>query len=149
MEVKQLVKQYLSGESQVMQIATVAGDQPWICTVYYVADNELNVYWLSLPDRRHSQEIAKHSKVAAAIAIKPDKPVVGLQIEGDAEEITDAATIAAIMKQYVAKYSSGQSFYDNFISGKNQHRLYRLRPRLFVLFDEVNFPKDGRQEWRI
>jgi uncharacterized protein YhbP (UPF0306 family) len=148
MKVEDVVRQYVTGDARVMQLATVSGNQPWICTVYYVADDELNLYWLSLPTRRHSQEIKEHPKVAAAIAIKHDKPVIGIQVEGDAEEVADTKTVAGIMKKYVAKYEAGQGFYDNFMAGKNQHKLYRIRPRLFVLFDEENFPENGRQEWR-
>jgi len=130
-----------------MQIATVGGDQPWICTVYYVVDGALNLYWLSLPNRRHSQEIAHHQKVAAAIVMKQDQPVVGVQVEGDAEEVTSGTIIARVMEKYAAKYDMGKEFYANFLEGKNQHKLYRIKPRMFVLFDELDFPEEGRIEW--
>jgi hypothetical protein len=148
MDAKVLTKQYLLGDAKLMQVATVGGDQPWICTVFFVADDDLNVYWLSLPTRRHSREITVQQKAAAAIAVKHDKPVTGIQIEGDAEEVTDAGVITDVMEKYTAKYDAGRDFYDNFLAGKNQHRLYRIRPRMFVLFDEVNFPENGRQEWQ-
>jgi uncharacterized protein YhbP (UPF0306 family) len=148
MEVSELVKHYIHGDAAMMQIATVSDGQPWICTVFYVADNDLNLYWLSWPSRRHSQEIATHKKVAAAIPIKYDKPVIGLQIEGEAVEVTDAETIAMVMKKYTTKYNAGKDFYNNFIAGKNKHHLYRIQPKLFVLFDQVNFPGDDTYEWR-
>jgi uncharacterized protein YhbP (UPF0306 family) len=140
-----LIRSYLP-QGRMMQIATVDGDQPWICTVYFVEDEELNLYWLSFPTRRHSQEIAKHRKVAVAVPIKFDKPVVGIQAEGVAETVADKEVIAAVMQRYVAKYNSGQQFYDNFVAGRNQHVLFKFTPSTYVLFDEVNFPTDGRQE---
>ena len=140
-----LIRSYLP-QGRTMQIATVDGDQPWICTVYFVEDEELNLYWLSFPTRRHSREIAKHSKVAVAVPIKFDKPVVGIQAEGAAETVADKEVIAAVMQRYVAKYNSGQQFYDNFVAGRNQHVLFKFTPSTYVLFDEVNFPTDGRQE---
>lgn len=146
MNVGDLVKKYLS-QGSLMQIATLNGDQPWICTVYYVPDEDLNLYWLSLPTRRHSQDIVGHNKVAAAIAIKHDKPVIGIQAEGTAAEVKDPETIAQVMKLYVDKYNTGKDFYNNFVSGKNQHRLYKLQPTSFVLFDEVAFKEDTRKEW--
>jgi uncharacterized protein YhbP (UPF0306 family) len=88
-----LIKKYLS-KSRMMQIATVDNGQPWICTVYYVEDEDLNLYWLSLPTRRHSQEIEKHNKIAIAVPVKFDKPVVGIQAEGTAEAIKSAGEIA-------------------------------------------------------
>lgn len=147
-QVQGLIRGYLP-QGTIMQVASVAAGQPWICTVYYVSDDACNLYWLSLPSRRHSRELASHPKAAAAVAIKYyRKPVIGLQVEGDVEEVTDASLIARIMKRYVAKYNAGKYFYDNFVAGKNQHRLYRLKPRLIVLFDEVHFDRsNSRHEW--
>lgn len=145
MDPLELIRQYLP-KGRMMQIATVSGDQPWICTVYFVEDDDLNLYWLSLPTRRHSQEIAAHSKVAVAVPIKFDKPVTGIQAEGFAEPVTDKQTIADIMRRYVDRYNSGQQFYDLFVAGQNQHVLYKFTPSKYVLFDEVTFPDDGRKE---
>lgn len=139
-----LVRHYLP-QGRTMQVATVDGDQPWICTVYFVADDELNLYWLSWPTRRHSQEIAKNSKVAIAVPIKTDQPVIGVQAEGTAAEVTSKELVAKIMQRYTAKYNSGHQFYDNFVAGRSQHVLFKFTPSTFVLFDEVNFPTDGRQ----
>ena len=145
MEPLELIRSYLP-RGRMMQIATVADGQPWICTVYYVEDDDMNLYWLSLPTRRHSQEIAKNNKIAVAVPVKFDKPVVGIQAEGTAEAVADKAVIAAVMQRYVERYNSGQQFYDNFVAGKNQHVLFKFTPASYVLFDEVNFPDDGRRE---
>src|ERR1700754_574057 len=101
-EVRDLIKKYLA-QGRVMQIATVSGDQPWICTVYYVEDGDLNLYWLSFPTRRHSQEIAKHNKVAIAVPVKFNKPITGIQVEGSVEIVKDAEQVSKIMENYVAK----------------------------------------------
>jgi uncharacterized protein YhbP (UPF0306 family) len=148
MEVKHLIQKYLQ-QARMMQIATVDADQPWICTVYGVEDEDLNLYWLSLPSRRHSEEIAMHNKIAVAVPIKFDKPVVGIQAEGRAEVVKDAEQIRKVMKIYVEKYNAGKQFYDNFIAGKNEHWLYKFTPSNFVLFDEITYKEDTRKEWRI
>lgn len=145
MEPLELIRQYLP-KGRMMQIATVSGDQPWICTVYFVEDDDLNLYWLSLPTRRHSQEIATHNKVAIAVPIKFDKPVTGIQAQGTAAPVTDERVIADVMRRYVDRYNSGQQFYDLFVAGQNQHVLYKFTPSKYVLFDEVTFPDDGRKE---
>jgi uncharacterized protein YhbP (UPF0306 family) len=146
MEVKDLIKKYLS-QSRMMQIATVDGDQPWICTVYYVEDEDLNLYWLSLPTRRHSQEIQKHNKVAIAVPVKFDKPIIGIQTEGTAEVVNDAELIAKVMESYVSKYDSGKDFYDNFVTRTNQHQLYKFSPKHYKLFDEEEYPGSPEQKW--
>ena len=141
-----LIRRYL-GEARMMQIATVRGGQPWVCTVYFVEDDDLNLYWLSLPDARHSRELAAHDKIAVAMPVKFDKPVIGIQAEGTAEAITDPRVVADVMKRYVGRYGVGKQFYDNFVTGKNKHMLYKFTPAMFGLFDEVDFPVgEGRKE---
>ena len=137
---------YSVPRGRMMQIATASGDQPWICTVYFVEDDDLNLYWLSFPTRRHSQEIAAHNKVAVAVPIKFDKPVIGIQAEGVAEPVTDGRVVADVMRSYVERYNSGQQFYDLFVKGQNQHVMYKFTPSKYVLFDEVSFPGDARKE---
>ncbi len=148
MNINELIPKYIA-ESELMQLATVRDNKPWICTVHFVEDSDLNLYWLSLPSRRHSQDIEKNNHVATAIAVKRNKPVVGIQAEGTASIIQDKETVKTIMKKYVEKYSIGGNFFDNFVAGKNQHVLYKFTPENFVLFDEMNFQGDMvRQEWK-
>jgi uncharacterized protein YhbP (UPF0306 family) len=147
MDIQKQIQKYME-QGKIMQLATVSHDQPWISTVYYVTDEHMNIYWLSWPERRHSQELTKNPKAAIAIAIKLDKPVIGIQTEGSVERVQDSDEVRAVMQKYVAKYSSGKDFYDNFVSGKNKHTLYKFVPNTFVLFDEVHFPENGRQEWQ-
>lgn len=150
--VEKLIKEFLS-EGQIMQLATVSGDRPWVCNVHYITDDKQNVYWLSHPSRRHSQELTKNNKAAVAIAIKTEKPVIGLQAEGTVEVVDDPEEIKRIMKQYVERFNIGGGFYDNFIAGKNQHQIYKLIPTMIALFDEVHFPSgkatSPRHEWRL
>ena len=134
------------GQTKVLQVATVKNRKPWIATVYFVADKSLNLYWLSLPTRRHSMEIMDDRHVAIAIAVKTDQPVIGIQGEGTVEVVTNAGTVQGIMEKYVAKYDSGHDFYDNFVQGTNKHRMYRFTPERYALFDEVNYPDSSPVE---
>lgn len=131
----------------MIQLATVAGDQPWCCTVYFVADTERNLYWASLPSRRHSQEIAAHPQVAAAIPVKHVKgePVCGLQFAGRAELLEPSEAIRPMAKAYAAKFKRDAQWVDDFVTGKTEHRLYKLAPHEVVMFNEVDFPENPRQ----
>jgi uncharacterized protein YhbP (UPF0306 family) len=147
MDVKELIKKYLR-QGRMMQIATASGDQPWICTVYYAEDENQNLYWLSVPARRHSQEIEKNSKIAVAIPIKFDKnPIIGIQAEGTAAVVEDEETVKNIMPAYVEKYGTGKDFYELFKAGKNQHNLYKFTPSKYSLFDETNFDDGQKHGW--
>ncbi len=146
MVAEELIKKYLIA-GKLMQVATVDGGKPWVCTVYFVSDELQNLYWLSFPERRHSKDITKSPHVAIAIAVKHDQPVIGIQAEGTADEVDDEKTVEKIMEKYVAKYGAGKDFYKNFKAGKMKHRLYKFIPNTFVLFDEVHFKNDARQTW--
>lgn len=131
-----------------MQLATISKSKPWVCSLYFVVDDDLNFFWLSLPTRRHSQEIESDSNVAIAVVIKQPQPVVGIQAQGKAQAVNDAKVVAKIMPGYVDKYGNGKDFLDNFLAGKSQHVLYRFTPTELVLFDEVNFAENPRQTVR-
>lgn len=151
MEIEKLIRKYL-GQQHMMQVATMNGDQPWCCTVYYVFDKNLRLYWASLPGRRHSQEIHKHPKVAAAIPIRHTNGeiVVGIQVEGNAQLVSSPADIGPIALLYAKKFNRSEQWAKDFTAGTTQHKLYCLTPRLFVLFDEHSFTGgDPRREWNL
>ena len=147
-DIKQIAEHHLS-KARVMQLATSAGGQPWVCSVYFVVDEQLNIYWLSWPERRHSQELAKNPKAAVTIAIKTDLPVVGLGAEGVVNEVKNAKIVKKMADKYIEKYDFAQTFYERFIAGKNEHKMYVLKPKKYVLFDEVNFPDQGSLDFTL
>lgn len=145
---KQLIEQYLS-EGKVVQMATANNNIPWICNVYYVVDNKLNIYWLSYPSRRHSIDIASNENVALTLAVKQSTPVIGVQAQGVASEVKNAAIVVKVMAMYIKKYGLGQNFYKNLNLKKNKHVLYRFSPSQLMLFDEQHFEYDSPQEIKL
>ncbi|MGH7156653.1 MAG: pyridoxamine 5'-phosphate oxidase family protein [Candidatus Saccharimonadales bacterium] len=144
MEVAKLIKDYLA-EAKIMQLATTDDNQPWACSVHIAADSDLNLYWLSNSFRRHSIEIEKNPKVAATIPIKfPENPVIGISVEGHAQTTDSTEAI----ELYDKKFGLTPGFKQKLLEGNADEKVYVLRPRLWVLFDLVNFPDKPRQEWR-
>jgi hypothetical protein len=97
-------------------------------------------FWLSFPDRRHSREVAENEKVAAAIVIHQDVPVVGVQVEGDVHIVRDIEEATGVLALYIEKYGKGKDFVRRLERGENQHELYCLVPRKIMLFDERTRP---------
>ena len=91
---RKLIDQYLE-RATIMQVASSHDDQPWVCSVYFAHDNSLNLYWISLPTRRHSQEIEMNEKVAGTIVIPHTfgDDVRGLQFQGVARELKEKKEI--------------------------------------------------------
>ena len=137
MTLKQQLSIYLE-QGRVMQIATVRDNRPWICTVFYVVDSEYNFYWLSLPMRRHSQDIKANPRAAITLAVKQDLPVIGIYAEGEVSATKDQAEVKKVATAYVEKHNAATTFYDRFTKGINQHWVYKLKPSSITLFDEYN-----------
>lgn len=87
--IRDLTKEVLE-EGFVMSLATIDDGGPWVSNVIYVYDDRFNIYWISLPDARHSKAIHKNSMVACTITSswENDKEK-GLQIAGHAKEVKD------------------------------------------------------------
>ncbi|HVZ12452.1 MAG TPA: pyridoxamine 5'-phosphate oxidase family protein [Patescibacteria group bacterium] len=146
MDLREVIKQDLN-TARMMQVATVKDNQPWNCTVYFAVDDNLNLYWISKPEARHSQEIKNNSKVAVAIPVKfDDLTVRGISLEGQATEVVSTDEIKEKVKLYSDKFNRGEDWYKDFAAGNNPHKLYRIKPTKVVLFDRVNFPDNDRQE---
>lgn len=141
-QVKKLAMGYLRS-ARVAQVATAQDNKPWVCSVYFVADKQANIYWLSYPSRRHSQEISKNEHAAITIVVEQNVPVVALQAEGTVRQVNDMSTLAKIIPMYVKKYGMGKNLLDRIKTGINKHALYKFTPETMVLFDEKNLPLDS------
>lgn len=147
MNLKTLIKQYLQ-ETKLMQLATSLNNQPWICSVWFVADQDMNIYWLSSTTRRHSKEVLKNNKVAGAIALPqtPNDPPRGLQFQGIAKLLTDKKEVDKALALYAGKIFKKEDVIEFMNNKEKPHRFYQIKPTQFVLFDAVNFPENSRQE---
>ena len=146
---KGVITDYLN-EAIMMQLATVADSKPWICNVWFAADEDLNIYWISSTTRRHSAEVANNPNVAAAICL-PQTPADvprGIQLEGIAEELTNPSDIETAIKYFAGRIFSPEQI-KNFMSNPERpHMFYRIKPSKIMLMDAVNFPENPSQEYR-
>lgn len=146
MDIRTLVQDYLT-KAQMMHLATSHGSRPWVTTVYFAADIDLNLYWLSRKNRRHSREIANNSHVAGTIVLPHNygDKVRGLQFEGEARELKNEDELSG-RNIYSSKYWIVEDRVLNTNEGVDLQACYQVRPERFVLYDEVNFPNDPTQE---
>ena len=145
MNIKQLALNHLK-DSFVMQLATSKDGQPWICNVHFLAEEDLTLYWMSEQDSRHSEDIAANPKVAAAIAVHTEMPLIGVQLEGDAK-LLDFAGNEKILQAYASRHHR-ETLVADALAGRVPFKLYELTPRLVQIFDLKNFPKSPIQSWR-
>ena len=137
-------------KNKLMSVATF-GDFPWIASVYYTFDNDLNVYFLSSPTTLHCKQIEINNEVAISIA-DSDQDIGalkrGLQISGIAERISDTKKVIHALK--IWKQSLGvkdpELTYENMIKQVINGRMYKIIPKRIKLFGQKLFPVEDGEE---
>lgn len=86
-ELKKLAQEILN-DAHLISLGTVDENGAWVADVIFVPDENLNLYWISMPQVRHSQAIERNGKVACSVtASHQTNKERALQIEGVAEKI--------------------------------------------------------------
>lgn len=148
-DLKSLVMEYLT-IAKLMQIATVKSSRPWVASVWYTNDDAMNLYFISRKARRHSLEIKDNPNVAGTIVVPhvigSGEKVRGLQFEGIAGMCIGDQALKA-KQLYTAKYPRAEDIPAEKLADPDfTVAYYVVMPKLFVLFDEINFPDQPRQE---
>ncbi|OGK14877.1 hypothetical protein A3H80_03645 [Candidatus Roizmanbacteria bacterium RIFCSPLOWO2_02_FULL_37_19] len=136
---KEIVHEILA-ECRLMAIATCA-DHPWIASVYYVSDNNLNLYFISPASSYHCKQILKNNSVACAIADSSQKArdkKVGLQLYGHATMENELATIKWMLRMYNKLYPSTKEKlnFKNFQAKIMTSKVYKVTPKMIKIFSE-------------
>ncbi|HEX5456267.1 MAG TPA: pyridoxamine 5'-phosphate oxidase family protein [Candidatus Saccharimonadales bacterium] len=146
MDPKKLAKEYLEN-IKIMQLATAENNKPWVCTVHFYADNELNLWWSSRTDRKHSQQLAGNSQASATVLVHENTSeedyVIAITATGKAE------LMKGISKEVKQAYITKLDRPAYLTPPNNMQEFYRLKPESIVVFDTKNFPKDPRQEFKL
>ncbi len=78
-------------ENTYMTVATSDGARPWAAPVQFCADDDLNLYFVSLPTSRHATHIADNPTVLVTIFDSQQPPFTsrGVQIDGTASAYSE------------------------------------------------------------
>jgi len=134
------------GRHDTMTLATVGPDgEPQAAAVFYAVDDELNLYFLSDPKTRHSQNLQRESRAAATIQADGQawQEIRGLQIEGTVRPVDGTGEKARAVRAYALRFSFLRGLLENNpadapvalrgpLAGS---RFYLLRPAWIRLID--------------
>lgn len=148
MKLKNFILEYLE-KSHLMQVATANNNQPWACTLHFAFDKDFNLFWISTPLTRHSQEIYGNEKVAGTIVASqlPGDKSRGIQFEGYAKRLTGPLEMKHAVDVYAKRMKMDPIRKQKILHGEENHVPYQITPTLIVLFDVENFPENPRQEY--
>jgi len=152
-ELKQQVLKYLETHN-TMTLGTCSDDVPWAATVFYASDG-LRLYFFSVPDSRHCQNLAANPRVA--VTVQEDyhdwQKIKGIQLEGTAILVDSIIEKAKAMAVYARKYPEVIRLFTNPASGVFHKAFLKVKfycvvpQKLFFIDNEQGFGK--RQELAI
>ncbi len=133
MDLKKIVVEILEKE-HLISLATIDDGGVWVSDVIYVFDDDLNIYWMSDPEVRHSEAILKNPQVAGTITIsnKNKEPNLGIQISGIAERIEGKRFDLAIKHLLKRGYPEPKET-DDVLQGDSW---YVLKPKFIDVINE-------------
>lgn len=134
---KQQILDFLA-DHKVMVVSTY-GEFPWIATVYYVHDKDMNIYFLSSPETLHAKQIQENPEVAVAIMhseqeVKDKKK--GMQISGVAQRISGLEKVKYALDLWKKTLGVVNPKLIVQAVGKS---MYKITPRRIKLFDQELF----------
>ena len=152
-ELKQQVLKYLETHN-TMTLGTCSDDVPWAATVFYASD-DFRLYFFSVPDSRHCQNLAANPRVA--VTVQEDyhdwQKIKGIQLEGTAVLVDSIIEKAKAMAVYARKYPEVIKLFTNPASGVFHKAFLKVKfycvvpQKLFFIDNEQGFGK--RQELAI
>jgi len=87
--IRKIIIDEVLSKAHLMALATSDDDGVWISYVVYVFDDDLNIYWLSRPETRHSKAILQNPDVAGTISVghRSKEDNIAIQFSGVAQKI--------------------------------------------------------------
>lgn len=148
MDVEQTIRDCLA-EVLHMSLATTKNDKPWVCEVHFAYDDDLNLYFRSLPARRHSQEIADNPNVAGNI-VGPhginDQPR-GVYFEGRAEMLEDVDESHPAFKSLSQRLNTSRDIIEEGLQ-PDGHKFYKITVSDFYLLDARESNQKYHLKWK-
>jgi uncharacterized protein YhbP (UPF0306 family) len=137
-DVEKVIRDYIP-EVIHMSLATVSDQGPWVCEVHFVYDHDLNLYFRSRSNTRHSQEIAENPKVAGTIHQKHGitDPPRGVYFEGQAKLMEDGGERKAVAPLF-KRFELDPDDPDDILVSAAQvdgFKFYKIEVETFYLFD--------------
>jgi uncharacterized protein len=144
---KQQVLSYLETHN-TMTLGTCSGDVPWAATVFYASD-DVRLYFFSVPDSRHCQNLAANPRVA--VTVQEDyhdwQRIKGIQLEGTVILVDSIIEKAKAMAVYARKYPEVIKLFTNPASGMFYKAFLKVKfycvvpQKLFFIDNEQGFGK--------
>lgn len=137
-------------ESRKLMIVGTYNKLPWSASVYYLFDDNFNLYFVSSPKTKHCVNISKNPKVSVVIVNteqNPEGKKKGFQGRGMAKKVTSVAEIKKIILAW-NKRGFVKVTYSEFKKAWKS-RFYRIKLTDIQMFDQSLGEKNECRYWNI
>ena len=119
-----------------MSLATCVNNKPWVCEVHFAYDQDLNVYFRSKVNSRHSKEITKNPNVSGNMITQhfKDQKVRGVYFEGTAQLLENVTEDDGAYLSFKKRYGMGKDALED-ASKDTGHKFYKVTIKNWALFD--------------
>jgi uncharacterized protein YhbP (UPF0306 family) len=110
-----------------LAVATCGADgEPRSAPLFYLADDELRLYWFSSSSSEHSRNLKKNPSAAVTVYLPTDKwrEIRGVQMRGTVSVITDPVRRRSIARDYADRFRLGTALR----AGMSRSSLFEFRP---------------------
>jgi uncharacterized protein YhbP (UPF0306 family) len=106
-----------------------------VAPLFYIADAELSLYWVSSESSLHSMNVARTPRAAATIyrGVESWRQIRGVQLRGTVSKVTEPERRADLLETYSERFKLGRVLR----LALHQSSLYRLEPEFFRYIDNA------------
>jgi len=128
---------------KLMGISTFR-EMPWPAIVYYIVDEDLNLYFISHPDDEHCKNIEKNNKVACTIFDsnqENSKPKVGIQYSGEVEVLSNLEKVkwmVTLWKKLIAGKDGYRPEAEDLLK-VGSSRVYKVSPKKIKFYNSKDY----------
>lgn len=123
-------------EETTLSLATSGDDrEASVAPLFYIADKELSLYWLSSASSLHSLNLERNPRAAATVYrnAKRWREICGVQMRGVVSKVSEPERRAALVKAYCERFKLGRVFR----LALHTSVLYCLEPEFFRYIDNA------------
>lgn len=137
MNTEQTIRDYLPSIFH-LSLATSKDNRPWVCEVHFAYDEDLNLYFSSLPSSRHSQEILLNPYVAGNIVKQHqlNEGVLGVYFEGQAELLQPGETQQKAFERLMARLKPTADMPEQ-TKRPADHQIYKIKVSTYYVFGKL------------
>lgn len=140
LEIKKIILEVLE-RGYLLSLATVDEGGVWACDVIYIHDDQLNIYWVSDPEVRHSRAILTHPQAAGTVTVGGQgEDDLGIQVDGIVEKI-EGERLDLMEKHFAKRKKPLPKEADGFLRGRSW---YCLKPKRIDVICERLFGFEKR-----